>query len=67
VNKVQQFNLHQRHQFNPSNKGDMIEVRKFFNTNKWDYGCPFFLEWPYLDIPSMLKDKITSYTLKSLK
>jgi hypothetical protein len=24
------------------------------------------LEWPYLDIPSMIKDKITEHTLNSL-
>jgi hypothetical protein len=67
VNKVEQFKLYQRRSFEPSSKDDMKIVRKFFHNNKWENGCPFFLEWPYLDIPSMIKDKITSYTLKGLK
>jgi len=25
------------------------------------------LEWPYLDIPTMIKDKIVNYTLKGVK
>jgi hypothetical protein len=67
MNKLQQFNMYQRHQFDPSSKDDLEIVRKYLHHNKWENGCPFFLEWPYLDIPSMLKDKITSYTLKGLK
>jgi hypothetical protein len=67
MNKIEQMNIYQRHQFDPSSKGDMIQVRRFLHNNKWEYGCPFILEWPYLDIPSMIKDKITNYTLKGLK
>jgi hypothetical protein len=66
VNKIQQMNLYQRHQFDPSSKGDMVVARKFLLNNKWEAGCPFYLEWPYLDIPSMIKDKITAYALKGL-
>jgi hypothetical protein len=66
MNKVEQFKLYQRRAFEPSSKEDLKIARKFFHDNKWEYGCPFFLEWPYLDIPSMLKDKITQYTLKGL-
>jgi hypothetical protein len=67
VNKVENFKIYQRRMFEPGSKEDMQVARKFFHSNKWQDGCPFFLEWPYLDIPSMLKDKITSYTLKGLK
>ena len=67
MNKVEQFNMYQRHSFDPSSKEDLKIVRKYLHNNKWENGCPFFLEWPYLDIPSMLKDKITVYTLKGLK
>ena len=43
-------------------------VRKYLHTLSWgDGGCPFYLEWPYLDIPAMIKDKITNYTLKGVK
>ena len=67
MNKIEQFNMYQRHQFDPSSKEDLKIVRKYLHDNKWEQGCPFFLEWPYLDIPAMIKDKITSYALKGLK
>ena len=66
MNKIEQFKMN-RHNFNPLSRGDMIEVKKYFRDSKWENGCPFHLEWPYLDIPSMIKDKITSYTLKAIK
>jgi len=66
VNKIQNWNVYQRRLFEAGSKDDMKIARKFFHNNKWENGCPFFLEWPYLDIPSMLKDKITQYALKGL-
>ena len=67
MNRIEQFNMYQRHQFDPSSKEDLKIVRKFLHDNKWESNCPFYLEWPYLDIPSMIKDKIVKYTLKGLK
>ena len=66
MNKIEQMNLYQRHQFDPSSKDDMKIVRKFLHNMKWENNCPFYLEWPYLDIPTMLKDRITKHTLKGL-
>ena len=43
----------------------MAMVRDFFRDNRWgNFGCPFVLEWPYEDIPYMLKTKIVEHTLK---
>jgi hypothetical protein len=67
-NKIVNLNLHQRHQFDPSSKDDLRKARIFFHTMSWGpAGCPFNLEWPYEDIPYMLKTKITEYFLKGLK
>jgi hypothetical protein len=67
-NKIANLNLYQRHQFNPSNKDDLKIVKRYFHTNRWGVnGCPFYLEWPYEDIPYMLKTKITEDYLKGLK
>lgn len=66
-NRIEMMNMYQRHQFDPSNKDDLKVARKFLHDNKWDNGCPFHLEWPYADIPYMLKTKITEYYLKGLK
>jgi len=53
-----------KHHFSPYDKGDISLARKFLSNNRWGKsGCPFYLEWPYLDIPSMLKDKITKHCL----
>ena len=68
MNKIEQFKMYGRRTFNPSNKSDLKLVKKYLHNHSWgNDGCPFFLEWPYLDVPSMVKDKITEYTLKGLK
>lgn len=68
MNRIETWNINQRRLFEPSSKDDMKIVRKFLHSHYWGPdGCPFYLEWPYLDIPYMLKDKITNYTLKGLK
>jgi hypothetical protein len=43
-----------------------IEITKSFLVKKqWgNKGCPFYLEWPYLTIPDMLKDKLTRHYLQ---
>ena len=66
MNKIETWNINKRRLFEPGSKDDMRIVRKFLHNMKWEPNCPFYLEWPYLDIPSMLKDKITKYTLKGL-
>jgi hypothetical protein len=65
VNKVQQLLLNKKRKFKPSNKKDMEIVKEFLRTDKWGpEGCPFVLEWPYLEMPYMLKTKITEFALK---
>jgi hypothetical protein len=45
--------------FNPSSKKD------FLQQGTWGYdGCPFTLEYPYLTIPDMIKDKLIHKFLK---
>lgn len=57
---------HNRKIFNPSDKKDIDEYKHFVMFNKWKNGCPFFLDWPYLSIPDMIKDRITKHALKLL-
>ena len=67
MNRLETWNLNQRHLFDPSSKEDLKKVKYFLHSLSWgDGGCSFYLEWPYLDIPSMVKDKITNYTLKGV-
>lgn len=67
MNRIETWNINQRHLFDPSSKDDLKKVKYFLHHNHWEENCPFYLEWPYLDIPSMIKDKMVKYTLKGLK
>ncbi len=54
----------QRIRFSPSEKEHIEHYRNFLVNRKWSGGCPFELEWPYLSIPDMIKDKIINHYLK---
>jgi hypothetical protein len=46
-----------------------VEHRKYFNMfikkQKWDSKCPrFILEHPFLDVPTMIQNKLIQYYLK---
>ena len=43
--------------FDPRNKYHINLFKYFIYENRWGAPCPFLLEEPYLDIPTMLKDK----------
>lgn len=63
------MNIIERHKydrrtFDPASKKDIEEYKYFLTNNKWKNGCPFYLDWPYLTIPDMIKDKVTKFTLK---
>lgn len=58
LNKLNQTILLKREVFDSSNPKHIEEVQFFMKNNKWRDICPFFLEWPYLTIPDMIKDKI---------
>jgi hypothetical protein len=51
--------LGQKRFFNAKSKQDLDSYRKFLKTGGWGTsGCPFFLVFPYMTIPSMIQDKI---------
>ena len=58
LNKLNQAMFLKREVFDASNPKHIEEVKFFMKNNKWNGICPFFLEWPYLTIPDMIKDKI---------
>ena len=43
--------------FDPKNKYHITIFKYFLKEKRWGVPCPFLLEEPYLDIPTMLKDK----------
>ena len=64
-NKLEMMFMPQKRKFSNS-KDDLDLVKNFFLKKQWgNEGCPFYLEWPYLTIPDMLKDKITKHYLST--
>lgn len=63
MNKIEHM-LTFKERFSPTNKNHMQLVKEFFRDGRWgQYGCPFYLEWPYGDVPYMLKTKIAEHSL----
>ena len=58
LNKLNQSILLKRQVFDAKNPEHIEEVKFFMHHHRWNGICPFFLEWPYLTIPDMIKDKI---------
>ena len=62
-NKIEMMFTPYKRKFKYTNQ-DIEDCKNFFRYKKWgDSGCPFYLEWPYLTIPDMLKSKLTKYYL----
>lgn len=51
--------------FDVNAKADVEIYKQFLKTGAWGgSGCPFTLEFPYLTIPDMIKDKLVRKFLK---
>ena len=52
--------VRQKRFFNVKDKKDVKSAKLFFETYSWGHevGCPFILEYPYLTVPDMMKDKL---------
>jgi hypothetical protein len=54
--------------FDVGSKKDVSSYTKFLRTGSWGHdGCPYVLEFPYLTIPDMIKDKLIHKFLKVKK
>jgi hypothetical protein len=53
--------------FDVKNKTDLSIYKQFITTRSWgDTGCPFELEWPWLNIPDMIAHKISEHAVEKL-
>lgn len=68
MNTYTKFTLapRERVKFNPENKEHVIIFAKFLKDNNWQSTCPFYLEDPYLDIPTMIRAKIADFVSLNL-
>jgi hypothetical protein len=53
--------------FDPSNKKHLSDYASFLKYNNWKNGCQYFLEDPYMDIPTMINEKVVSHFLTKYK
>lgn len=44
--------------FNVRDKTHVETYKNYLETKSWTKGCPFILEFPYLTVPDMIKDKL---------
>lgn len=56
----------QRVVFDPSNPDHILEFAGYAKYRKWKDGCPFYLEDPYTDIPTMLYTKVAQHSVRHL-
>lgn len=52
------LNIRPRVIFDPNNTEHMVAFANFVKYNNWKSGCPFYLEEPYGDIPTMIYSKV---------
>lgn len=50
--------------FDPSNPAHMEDYYNFRKHKSWGLGCSYILEFPYLDVPTMINNKIVDHFLK---
>lgn len=55
-----------KRKFNPTSKTDLKDYEFFLKNSMWGKNCPFELEWPYLTITDMIKDKLIAQYLDSM-
>jgi hypothetical protein len=54
--------------FDVKSQIDVALYKNFLVTNAWGVlGCPFALEFPYLTVPDMIKDKLIHHFLGVVK
>ncbi len=51
-------------EFNPGNPEHLQDYYEFRKNRRWRNGCSYILEFPYLDMPSMINSKIVDHFLK---
>lgn len=56
----------QKRIFNPASAADLAVYKHFILNDRWENGCPFVVEWPFLDVLNMIEHKIIHQHIDSL-
>lgn len=51
--------------FNPTDPVDLAEYAYFLQNRSWKNGCPFIIEWPYLNVIKMIEEKFVKRHIMS--
>jgi hypothetical protein len=64
--QIQAIQLPKRKLFDINSIKDIEVYRSFLETSSWKMtgSCPFKLEYPYISVPDMIKDKLIRKYLK---
>lgn len=54
-----------KREFNPNSKDDLAEYAYFLQKGTWRDGCPFIVEWPFLNVISMIEHRFISQHIGS--
>jgi len=52
--------------FDPTSVGDLKLAKEFLATGQWPVGCPFVLDWPYTNMPDLIKTEIVKHHIDSI-
>jgi hypothetical protein len=52
--------------FNPANSKHRLDYASFVKYGNWKNGCSYGLEYPYMDVPTMINAKIVDHALAPL-
>lgn len=44
--------------FDPMNVNHVNHYKYFIENNRWNGPCPFRIEWPFVTIPDLIKDRL---------
>jgi hypothetical protein len=55
-----------KREFDPASSNDLSEYKYFLDHSSWRDGCPFLVEWPYLDVIKCIEDKMIRYHIGNL-
>jgi len=54
-----------KREFDPGSKEDLAEYAYFLQKGTWREGCPFIVEWPFLNVISMIEHRFVSHHIGS--
>lgn len=52
--------------FNPHSAEDLAIYQKFLLNDRWSNGCPFVIEWPFLNVLDTINHKIVYQHINGL-